>query len=180
MNFLECVKSRRSIRKFKDKKISHETIKNCVETASFSPSWKNTQIVRYHYTEDKDIMSLIGETCVLGFTFNTATIKAAASLMVITMIEKRSGYEKDGSYSTPKEDRFEMFDAGIASQTFCLAANEQGIGTVILGYFEEVKIKELLQIPEEQKIACIIAMGYPEEIPSMAKRKTVEDLLSFK
>ncbi len=180
MNLIECVKSRRSVRKFLDKKVPQEEIKEIIEIASFSPSWKNTQIVRYTYVEDKNKLENIAENHVLGFTFNTATIKNAPAMIVVTMIEKRSGFEKDGSFSTPKEDRFEMFDAGVASQTFCLAANDRGLGTVILGYFDEVEIKKILDIPNEQKIACLIPIGYPAETLAAPKRKTVDDLLTIK
>ena len=177
MEFLECVKTRRSIRNFKEEKLPKEMIEDCVAVASLSPSWKNSQIVRYYYTDNEEIMNIIGENHVLNFTFNTNTIKNAAGIMILSMIPNRSGYEKDGSFSTPKEDRFEMFDAGIASQTFCLAATEKGIGTVVLGYFEEDSIKKLLDIPAEHKIACVIAMGYPDEKPEPSKRKSVEELL---
>ena len=71
----------------------------------------------------------------------------------------RSGYERDGSFSTPKEAGFEMFDAGIAAQTFCLAAWERGVGTVITGYFDEEKITRLLNRPEYQKGGCVIGLG---------------------
>lgn len=96
------------------------------------------------------------------------------------MIKGRCGYEKDGSFSTPKEERWEMFDAGIASQTFCLAAHEKGIGSVIIGIFDESKVEEVVSIPEGQQLAAIIAVGYPEVIPDAPKRKTVEELVSFK
>ncbi len=180
MNFIECVKTRRSVRNFKKERVPHELIKEIVEISSFSPSWKNTQIVRYTYVEEKEVLDNIADNHVLGFTFNTGTIKNAPGLIVVTMIEKRSGFEKDGSFSTPKEDGFEMFDAGVAAQTFCLAANDKGLGTVILGYFDETEIKKLLGIPENQKVACLIPIGYPVETLATPKRKTVEDLLTIK
>ncbi len=53
-----------------------------------------------------------------------------------------SGYEHDGTFSTPQNDRWEVFDAGIATQTFCLAAHAKGVGSVILGIFDEEKIHQ--------------------------------------
>ena len=73
-----------------------------------------------------------------------------------------------------------MFDAGIAAQTFCLAAWERGVGTVITGYFDEAKIIDLLHIPENRKVGCVIGLGYPDEEPAAPKRKSVEDLLTYK
>jgi hypothetical protein len=62
----------------------------------------------------------------------------------MTCVTGRCGYERDGSFSTPKGDRWEMFDAGIAAQTFCLAAHEMGLGTVIMGVFDENKVNEVI------------------------------------
>ena len=86
----------------------------------------------------------------------------------------------DFSIFDAKEAGFEMFDAGIAAQTFCLAAWERGVGTVITGYFDEEKITRLLNLPENQKVGCVIGLGYPDEEPAAPKRKSVEDLLTYK
>ena len=72
-----------------------------------------------------------------------------------------------------------MFDAGIACQSFCLAAHEAGLGTVIMGIFDEDGIRNLLNIPEEQELAALIAVGYPAEDPNTPKRKPVSELVRF-
>ena len=79
-----------------------------------------------------------------------------------------------------KEDRWQMFDVGAACQTFCLAAKEKGLGTVIMGIFDEDKITELLEIPEERELAALIAVGWPDIDPEAPKRKSVDDLLQFR
>lgn len=179
MEALECIKSRRSIRKFKDETVDHETIRQIIETARFSPSWKNTQIVRYHIVEDKSILEDIANNCVLDFEYNQKTISRASQLVVVSMIEKRCGYERDGSFSTSKEDRWEMFDAGIAAQTFCLAAHALGVGTVILGIFDEDKIAKAISLPEGQKVGALIVMGYPAQECDAPPRKEVDQLLNY-
>ncbi|BBF43399.1 nitroreductase [Lachnospiraceae bacterium KM106-2] len=179
MEAMECIKGRRSVRRFTEEKISHEVFEKIVEAASYAPSWKNTQVVRYHVLEKKDVMEQIAADGILGFEFNAKTILNAAAIVVVTAKSGRSGYERDGSYSTPKEDRWEMFDAGIASQTFCLAAHTYGVGTVVLGYFDEMMIKDLLHLPEDENVMALIAAGYPKFTPDMPKRKEVNDLLSF-
>lgn len=179
MDALECIKTRRSIRKFKEEPVSHETINAIVEAASMAPSWKNTQITRYHIVENKELLQDIANNCVLDFEHNQNTILHAPQLVVVSMIEKRCGYERDGSFSTSKEDRWEMYDAGIASQTFCLAAHNMGVGTVILGIFDEDKIAEAIHLPEGQKVAALIVMGYPNQECEAPKRKTVEELVHY-
>lgn len=179
MDALECIKTRRSIRKFKEEPVSQETVNAIIEAASYAPSWKNTQISRYHIVGNKEILQEIADNCVLDFEFNQKTINRAPQLVVVSMIEKRCGYEKDGSFSTSKEDRWEMFDAGIASQTFCLAAHDMGVGTVILGIFDEEKVAKAISLPEGQKVAALIAMGYPNQECEAPKRKTVEELVNY-
>ena len=179
MEALECIKTRRSIRKFKEEPVSHETITRIMEAAAMAPSWKNTQISRYNIIEDREILNEIADNCVLDFEYNQKTIKRAPQLVVVSMIEKRCGYERDGSFSTSKEDRWEMFDAGIASQTFCLAAHDMGIGTVILGIFDEGKVAKAISLPEGQKVAALIAMGYPDQECEAPKRKSVEELVRY-
>ncbi len=180
MDFLECVKGRRSVRKFKDTKIGHDVLLRVVEYSSFSPSWKNSQTARYIVVEDRDILDKIADDCLNGFVFNANTIKQAPALVLVTYVTGRSGYEKDGSFSTSKGDRWEMFDAGIASQTFSLAAFNEGLGCVIFGIFNEEKVSEVVGIPKDQKLATMIAIGYPDEEPAMPKRKSVEELVEFR
>lgn len=179
MEALECIKTRRSVRKFKEDIVEHATVEKIIEAASLSPSWKNTQIVRYNIVEDKKILEEIANNCVLDFEFNQKTISRAPELVVVSMIEKRCGYERDGSYSTSKEDRWEMFDAGIATQTFCLAAHDLGVGTVILGIFDEDKVAKAISLPEGQKVAALIVMGYPNQECEAPKRKSVEELVTY-
>ena len=180
MEALECIKTRRSIRKFTEQPVTEDEVRQVVEAAAFAPSWKNTQIARYIVVTDKEKKDKLADDCMLDFAFNQKTTHGAPALVVLTMIKGRSGYERDGSFSTPKEAGFEMFDAGIAAQTFCLAAWERGVGTVITGYFDEEKITRLLNLPENQKVGCVIGLGYPDEEPAAPKRKSVEDLLTYK
>ena len=179
MEALQCIETRRSVRKFKGEAISHDVMEAIVKEASFAPSWKNSQVVRYVVVENQDIKAKIANDAVLGFTYNTGTIEKAAALVVVTMIHGRSGFERDGSYTTSKEDRWEMFDAGIATQTFCLAAHEKGVGSVIMGIFDEDRFAELISLEEVRKVAALIAVGYPDEEPALPKRKEVEELVRF-
>ena len=107
-------------------------------------------------------------------------LNVASCLMVLTTVNKRSGYERDGSFSTSKGEHWQSFDAGVAAQTFCLAAYEKGLGTVILGVYDGEKVAEVLEIPEEKSVSALIPIGYPAEEPKAPKRKDVEELLSIR
>lgn len=178
MTATECIKGRRSIRKFKPDKIDREILSQIVETASYAPSWKNTQVARYIAVEGdlKDAVAAQGTT---PFPNNGRIIESAPVLIAVTVVKNRCGYERDGSFTTPRKDTWQMYDAGVASQTFCLAAYEKGIGSVILGIFDQEKIESLLQLPEDRELVALIPIGYPDEAPVAPKRKSVEDLLSF-
>ncbi|MCI8463837.1 MAG: nitroreductase [Lachnospiraceae bacterium] len=177
MTAKECITGRRSIRRFTDRPVSHELLSRIVETASFAPSWKNTQITRYIAVEGEAKAALA--KCTSLFPGNGAIMESAPVVIAVTIITGRSGYERDGSFSTPKGDRWQMYDAGIASEAFCLAAHEEGLGTVILGLFDEEEAAKLLNLPEGRQLAALIPVGYPAEAPAAPRRKTVEELLSF-
>lgn len=179
MTAKECIKGCRSIRKFADTPVSRDVIADIVETASYAPSWKHTQITRYIAVEG-ELKDKIADECTSAYAKNGEIIKNAPMLIAVTFIKNRSGFERDGSYSTPKEGGWQMFDAGVASEAFCLAAYEQGLGTVIMGIFDEAKAASLLEVPEERELVALIPIGYPAESPAAPKRKSVEELLSFK
>jgi len=179
MQALDCIRTRRSIRKFTDEPVSHETLEKIIEAASFSPSWKNTQIVRYIAIEDPALKNRIATECTTSFTYNAGTMNSAPMLIAVTVIKNRCGFERDGSYTTSRKDTWQMFDAGIASQTLCLAAHEYGLGTVIMGIFDD-SLSDVLEIPEDRELVNIICIGHPAEEPEMPKRKTVADLLIYK
>lgn len=179
MELVKCIETRRSIRKFKADPVPHETVRKIVAAAAFAPSWKNTQVTRYMVIEDADMKARIAEEATLGFEHNSGIIKGCAALVVVNMVHGRSGFERDGSFSTSKEDRWEVFDAGLATQTFCLAAHDNGVGTVILGIFDEGKVADIIGLDEGQKVAALVAIGYADEDPAAPKRKSVDDLVKF-
>jgi len=173
----ECIRGRRSIRKFTDQPVSHQLLEQIVETASYAPSWKHTQIVRYIAVEGEKKAALA--KCTNLYAGNGVIMENAPMVVAVTMIKGRSGYERDGSFSTPKKDRWQMYDAGVASEAFCLAAYEQGLGTVIMGLFDEEDAARLLEIPEDRELVALIPIGYPAEAPAAPRRKAVSELLSY-
>ena len=173
----ECITGRRSIRKFTNQPVSHDLIEKIVTTASYAPSWKNTQITRYIAVEGEKKAALA--KCTSIYPGNGAIMEQAPMVIAVTAVTGRSGYERDGSFSTPKGTGWQMFDAGIAGEAFCLAAYEQGLGTVIMGLFDEAEAAKVLDLPEGRELVALIPIGYPAESPAAPKRKTVEDLLTF-
>lgn len=173
----ECITGRRSIRKFTEQPVSHELIEQIVSTASFAPSWKNTQIVRYIAVEGDKKAALA--KCTSIYPGNGLIMEQAPMVIAVTAITGRCGFERDGSFSTPKGTGWQMYDAGVASEAFCLAAYEQGLGTVIMGLFDEEEASKVLELPEGRELVALIPIGYPAEAPNAPKRKTVQELITF-
>ena len=158
MQTKECIETRRSIRKFLDKPVELELIQTIVKEASFAPSWKNSQTVRYTAVLTDEIRRQIADECMLSFEMNSQTVLNAAVLMVISTVDKRSGYERDGSFSTSKGTHWQSFDAGIATQTFCLSAHDKGLGTVILGIYDEEKVARVIGLPDGESVSALVAV----------------------
>lgn len=180
MDALNCIKHRRSIRKYQDRPVDEITIKKIISVAAFAPSWKNSQTTRYIAVTDNDLKEKIAKEGMMGFEYNIKTALNAPVIIVVTTVNCRSGYERDGSFTTSKGTHWQSFDAGIATQTLCLAAFEEGLGTVIMGIFDEKRVSELLNVPEGQSVSALVALGYADEEPEATKRKAVEDLLIIK
>ena len=179
MELKDAIKDRRSVRRYEDKRIPREVIKEIIDTARFYPSWENTKIARYYYIDDKDLIMRLANEGTNNFQFNMKTFESARGLMIFAYVKGRSGYERDGNLATSKGDTWEMFDSGIATLTFSLVAYNYGIGSCILGIFNEEKIKELLGLGDDLGISCIMTLGYPSENPITPRRKEVKDILNF-
>ena len=177
MNTTECIRTRRSIRKFKAAPVDHSLLESLISDTSYSPSWKNSQITRFIAIEDSSILDSI----VQDYTpsFNSDIIKQVPVLLAVTFVKGRSGFERDGSFSTKKGDRWQMFDVGVACQTFCLAAHNAGLGTVIMGIWDEDGITKLLKLPDDQELAALIAVGWPDVDPDVPMRKSVDELMTY-
>ena len=157
------------------------------------PFWLNaavTMLFVWLYTQQGGVKSLIWTdtlktVCLVGsLVLSIVFIMQALGMSLPEMTREvaASPYSKMFFFDDPSSDRYfwKMFAAGIAAQTFCLAAWERGDGTVITGNFDEEKITRLLNLPENQKVGCVIGLGYPDEEPATPKRKSVEDLLTYK
>ena len=161
METKDCILTRRSVRKFTDRKVEHRLVEQIISLAAYAPSWKNTQISRYIAIEDPKVLE---EICRTYAPFNARIIGNCPLLIAQTFVKGRSGFERDG----------------IACQTLCLAAHDLGLGTVVMGVFDRKGLEAYLQIPEDQELMALIALGYPDESPAAPRRKETSLLLSYR
>ena len=174
MELQDCVRNRRSIRRFTGQTVPQQVLEELVETAGWAPSWKNTQISRYIAVRNPAMRREIARRFA---QFNAPIIESCDVLIAQTFVKARCGYERDGTFSTDREEGWQYYDCGIAAQTFCLAAHDRGLGTVILGIFDRPGLEEYLQVPPEQELMALIALGYPDQQPEPPRRKDVSVLL---
>lgn len=181
MNAVDMLKERRSVRKYKDEKVSHELMKEIIEVARFAPSWANLQVARYTVIDDEQSIAKIAEVGVKGFAYNVKTLKNAKGVMVLSFVKGKSGkFDPEADYVTSKGNSWEVFDAGIACLTFCLAAHEKGVGTCIFGVIDDEVIADIAKLPEDETVAAIITFGLMTDVSTKATpRLEVDEILRF-
>jgi nitroreductase len=180
MEAVKMLKERRSVRQFTDQKVDREILKEIVDSARYAPSWANFQIARYTVVDSKEVLKQMADNGFGVFKQNSILLNNAVGTIVVSVVKGKSGTGPTGAYVTKKEDTWEMFDAGIAAQTLCLAAHEKDLGTVILGLFDEDKIAEIIDLPKNEVITAIIPYGYPKVQLNAPKRFDVEEIIRYK
>lgn len=176
MELNECINNRRSIRKYQNKSISRDVILEIIKSAQMAPSWKNSQVSRYYAVTSEEKLKMVKE-CLPEFNQNN--VKDAPAIIITTVVNGRSGFDREGNYETHIKNGFQFFDNGLQVENLCLKAHDLGLGTLIMGLYDEAKIREILQIPEEQIIVAVLGLGYPDIEPSAPIRKDVEEIVKF-
>ncbi len=176
METLKCIETRRSIRRFAERPIEKALIEKLVTEAQFAPTWKNSQTTRFTAVTNRAVLE---EICTALPGFNAAVVQSSPLVVAVSAITKRAGYEKDGTPSTILGEAYTYFDCGATVQTFCLAANDLDIGTVILGIFDPIKIKNTLAIPQNEELVVLVACGYKVSDTQMPPRRALEDILKI-
>ena len=177
-DIFECIKGRRSIRRFTSQKVSHAEIERLAEAGRWAPSWNNCKAVRYTALENEDELRLISQT--LMAPENVSIVANAPLLVALSIVRERSGYERDGTTSTAKGAAWEMFDAGVACENLCLAAHAMGLGTCIMASFNEDGVSRLIELPEDELIIALVACGYPDIAPKPPRRKEIPEILRYR
>ena len=171
-DFNEIIHGRRSIRRYLSKEIPDETMQNVLEATRWSPSWANTQCWELVLVKDQKLKQELQAT-VSKKNPSTNAIVDAPVLIALCGKLKSSGYY-NGTTPTKFGDWF-MFDLGIMCQTICLAAHAAGLGTVVVGLFDQDKAGAVINLPGGHEVVALIPMGYSDQHPSPPKRKEVAE-----
>ncbi len=180
MDAMKCLISRRSIRAYTEEPVKRQDVEEIVAMSQMATCWENTQPIRYVVVLDGDLKNRIADECTADFPWNTEYIHEAPALVVLCIVKGLSGYEPDGSFATTKGTHWQSFDSGVAAAHFCLAANALKLGTLIMGRYDEAKVKEILALPETYDVSALIALGHPAVIPTASERKPLDEVLSVR
>ncbi len=179
MDALENIRERRSVRKYSEKKVSTEIICEIVQDAAYAPSWMNFQSVGYIAILNPEMKNKVAGC--MAVEYNMRNVRSAPAVVILISQDHVSGFMADHSELAPhRAEHWQSFDAGIAAQTFCLAAHARGLGTLIMGIWDEEGLRRVVGIPEDCRIAAVIAVGYAEGVQEVPRRKSLDELLSFR
>jgi len=177
MKFIDLVKARQSVRKYLDKPVDREKIERCLEAARLAPSANNSQPWSFIVVEDPRLKDAVARnTFDKLISFNRFSLQAPVLILIIS--ERPSFFSRIGS--AIKDKQFSLIDIGITAEHFCLQATEEGLGTCMLGWFNEKGVKALLNISPSKRVELIITMGYPESNQIRPKeRKEIDQIRSY-
>lgn len=179
MDVMEAIRSRRSIRKFQDTPVEEEKLRAVLEAARLAPSWANLQCWRFVVVKDAAVRAKISELSYVeaffapkGYKTNPA-LKALAEAPVVIVACGDPAQSGDLG-----EQYYYLTDVGIAAENLMLAAHAQGLGTVFVGVFDEMQLRELLEIPPQVRIVGLFPLGYPAgETKGGPPRKPLEEIV---
>jgi len=170
MDAIECIATRRSIRQFLSIPVDQETMLTVIEAGSNAPSSGNLQDWKFILVDDKQLTKKISEFCL-----NQDCVHNAGFLVVVC-----SDYEQtERHYGLRGERLYTVQNCAAASQNMLLAAHALGLGGNWVGAFDENKLRSILGIPGNVRPQAVLTFGYPAEVPSMKRIKSLDTVTFF-
>jgi nitroreductase len=178
MAIMDIIQHRRSVRIYLDKQVECEKIFKCLEAARLAPSAINMQPWKFIVVDNPDTRDKLFKSAFRGiFSFNKWT--STVPIFVVVVIDQHGLMANviGIAQNTVKS----LLDIGIPTEHFILQAEELGLGTCWMGGFDEKGVKKTLDIPNNKKVAAIIALGYPDntEVKKEQKRRKLEEMSAF-
>jgi nitroreductase len=175
--FRRLVAGRRSIRRYRERPVDREKIKICLEAARLAPSADNVQPWRFLILDDPELKQRFAQEVFSGI-YSKSRFAAKAPVLVLLLarldiVANRIGRQIQGIH-------FYFIDVGIAGEHFVLQAEELGLGTCWIGWFNTRKARKIAGIPRSYKIVSLLSLGYPERKPAKEKkRRTLSEIAWF-
>lgn len=176
-NFLTLAKQRQSDRAFDpDRSVEKDKLQRILEAACIAPSACNSQPWHFIVVDDPALKNSVADATssrILGI--NHFTKQAPVHIVVVEEKPNLSA----GFGSWVKDKNFAHLDVGIAAAHIVLAAEDEGLGSCILGWFDEDKMRKVLGIPSGKRVLLDIILGYSVQPDREKKRKPAEEVISY-
>ena len=171
MDFLKIARTRQSCRQYDaDRPIEEEKLDALLEAVRLAPSACNGQ--PYHLTVCRGDTAQKVAKATMGMGMNRFAAQAPVLIVLSEM-----PYNKTAALGAKvKGNDYRSIDIGIAAAYLTAEATAQGLGTCILGWLDDRKIRQICGL--EHPVRLVITVGYPADTPREKKRKALEDLVS--
>lgn len=174
-SFDEVLTTRRSIRSYDaTKKISEAEVRELLTATQEAPSWANQQPTKYYVAISPEKVAAV-QDMVGG---NKDRIKNAPVLIVSTFERGKSGFF-GGTPTNEVGDGWGAYDNGLSNCYLVLKARAMGFDTLIMGMREGDKLRQLFNIPENEAVMAVIALGYRDGEPRQPIHKKLDDIAKF-
>jgi nitroreductase len=173
---LDLIKSRQSDRKYSDTPIEQDKLERIVEAGRMSPSACNAQPWKFVVVNDPSLVLKVADAASAKLIGMNSFV-AQAPVIIVIVREKSNMSSKVGA--TIKDKDYSLFDIGIATENICLQAKAEGIGSCIIGWFDEKMIRKLLEIPRSKRVELIITLGYSLSEQREKRRKSPDETVSY-
>lgn len=175
--FYELVRNRQSDRAYDTRPVEKDKVLRIIEAARLAPSACNAQPWRFIVVDDAELKNKLADAAasrILGINHFTKQ----APVHIVIVMEPANLNSNFGSLVKGKT--FPLIDIGIAAEHICLAAKAEGLGSCMLGWFDEPAVKKLLNIPKSRRVPLIITLGYPlTDDVREKRRKALDEVVSF-
>jgi len=168
MEFFEVVENRHSVRAFKGKEIEKEKVQKLLQVANSAPSAGDLQAYQIFLVRDKSTKEKLTQAA-----YGQDFIDQAPINLVFCIDSLRSGRR----YGKRGETLYSIQDATISCAFVHLSAVNLGLGSVIVGAFNEMEVSRILNVAPTLRPIIILPVGYPDEEPKKTPRRKLDDLV---
>ena len=173
---LEIIKKRQSDRAYETTPVEPEKVERILEAARLAPSACNAQPWKFIVVDNPEIKNQIADaTSAKLLGMNHWTKQAPIHIVIV----EESANLSSNVGSIIKRRHFPIMDIGIAASYIGLQAATEGLGTCVIGWFDEKKVKKILDIPRGKRPQLIITLGYPIGETRDKIRKPKDQISSF-
>jgi len=173
---LSLINSRQSERRYLDRPVEKEKIERITEAGRLSPSACNGQPWRFIVVDEPGLRQQVSSATESEILRMNTFVHQAPVLIVI--VREKSNFTSRAGDLIKKRD-YSLIDVGIATASMVYQATAEGLGTCIIGWFDEKKIRELLGIPKSKRVELVITVGYTENQHRNKVRKPSGEFITF-